>query len=149
MSTNELLECWRDGSISEAELRDLTALLAQPDHHQDLLDDWLIESALPQMLGDATVARLRDAKLVPMPVATERARSFWRAPLIAAAACVALLLVGATFMLRRPAHPRDDLTHAFASAQDAISRMPPPPTSSLPAWMSPTASMLDEPRISQ
>jgi hypothetical protein len=149
MSVNELLELWRDGSISETELRDLTAQLAGPDHRDDLLAAWLVESALPQMLGDAVVAQVQERKIVPMPGAKFRFRSFWRSGAIAAAACIALAAVCARLLVHRPVQTRSNLTQALASAQKAIAGMPAPSTSAFPAWDSPTSSMLDLPRLPQ
>lgn len=101
MSTSELLERWREGSISEAELRELTARLAQCEHRDDLLDDWLIVSALPQVLGGAAVARLQKPKVVPLP-GTTRSPSFWRSSLTAAAAVLTLAAVFAVLFLPQP-----------------------------------------------
>ena len=58
MTTDELLQRWSDGSITTEELRELTAKLAEPEHHGALLDDWLLESSLPDRLTGASVAGL-------------------------------------------------------------------------------------------
>ena len=59
MTTDELLQRWSDGSITTEELRELTAKLAEPEHQSALLDDWLLESSLPDRLPGAAVAGLR------------------------------------------------------------------------------------------
>ena len=50
---------------------------------------------------------------------------------------------------RNPSRLRPDVAAACSSAQEAIARLSVEPASSLPAWVSPTASMLDQPRIPQ
>lgn len=61
MTTDELLQRWSDGSITADELRELTAKLAEPEHQSALLDDWLLESSLPDRLPGASVASLPEA----------------------------------------------------------------------------------------
>lgn len=62
MTTDELLQRWSDGSITADELRELTAKLAEPEHQSALLDDWLLESSLPDRLPGASVACLPEAQ---------------------------------------------------------------------------------------
>lgn len=61
MTIDELLQRWSDGSITAEELRELTAKLAEPEHQSALLDDWLLESSLPDRLPGASVAALPEA----------------------------------------------------------------------------------------
>lgn len=63
MTTDELLQRWSDGSITADELRELTAKLAEPEQQSALLDDWLLESSLPDRLPGASVAGLRESTI--------------------------------------------------------------------------------------
>jgi hypothetical protein len=66
----------------------------------------------------------------------------WLAPVAAGAA---LVVLGFVFERRGPVPARADLGAATLSAQTAISRLPTPAPAPIPAWMSPTASLLGEP----
>ncbi|MEO6753627.1 MAG: hypothetical protein ABIP85_17755, partial [Chthoniobacteraceae bacterium] len=89
---DELLERWRDGTATEADLRELTARLATPEHRDALLEDWLVESALPRALPAALVADQRESALTsgtkPSPRAEPKRWGGWLQwrPLAAAAA---------------------------------------------------------------
>lgn len=51
----QLLDRWREGSLSAEEMRSLTELLAKPDARAALRRDWFLEAALPQSLSASTV----------------------------------------------------------------------------------------------
>ncbi len=92
MTTDELLQRWSDGSITADELRELTAKLAKPEHQSALLDDWLLESSLPDRLPGAAVAGPHESAMNRKieRIAPVRAKQWagwlsWR-PLTAAAA---------------------------------------------------------------
>ena len=94
MTTDELLQRWSDGSITADELRELTAKLAKPEHQRALLDDWLLESSLPDRLPGAAVAGLRESEMSQRVKRMDSPRAArwtgwlsWR-PLAAAAAVV-------------------------------------------------------------
>ena len=70
----------------------------------------------------------------------------WFAAVAACAALVAFVMVSRH---RNPSRTRPDVAAACSSAQEAIARLSVEPPSSFPAWESPTASMLDQPRIPQ
>lgn len=61
MTTDELLQRWSDGSITADELRTLTDRLAEPEHQNALLDDWLLESSLPGRLPSVAMANLHES----------------------------------------------------------------------------------------
>ena len=96
MTTAELLQRWSGGSITADELRELTAKLAKPEHQSALLDDWLLESSLPDRLPGAVVAGLQESAMNRRieRIAPVRAKQWagwlsWR-PLTAAAAGIVL-----------------------------------------------------------
>jgi ferric-dicitrate binding protein FerR (iron transport regulator) len=55
---DELLRLWREGEISEEEMRELTARLATKEGRETLRQDWFLEAALPQALQTTTVAKM-------------------------------------------------------------------------------------------
>lgn len=74
MRIDELLARWHDGSLGDEELRELTALLELPENRDRLLDDWLIESALPDVLRVCAIA-----SLAPEPSWLARIAGVWSA----------------------------------------------------------------------
>jgi hypothetical protein len=50
-----LLNRWREGSLTADEMRKLTALLAKPEARQALRRDWFLEAALPEALAASAV----------------------------------------------------------------------------------------------
>jgi anti-sigma-K factor RskA len=71
---------------------------------------------------------------------------YWRW-LAATAACAALVAFLALPIHRNSPRVRPEVFTAISSTQSAIARLSYKPASTLPAWISPTASMLDEPRL--
>lgn len=63
--------------------------------------------------------------------------------------CAGLLILGAIHSFHKPAQPRLDVASAIASSQNSIARFSVEPPTLFPAWASPTASMLEPPRIPQ
>lgn len=106
MTTDELLQRWSDGSITADELRELTAKLAETEHQSALLDDWLLESSLPDRMPGASVASLPEAqRTTGLLKAAEQPQTrkwsgwlSWR-PLTAAAAGLVVGLFSASLVL--------------------------------------------------
>jgi anti-sigma factor RsiW len=91
--------------------------------------------------GSNRTTSLREARAGALP-------HLWR--WAAAAAAIAALVVFA--MLPRvsiPLRSGRDMAAAIASSQNAIARLAFDTTSALPAWMSPTASLLESPTVPQ
>lgn len=65
------------------------------------------------------------------------------------AAGVALLVIVVIFTRPEPSRVRPDVAAATSSTQNTIARLSIEPASSLPSWMSPTASLLDQPGFPQ
>jgi len=65
------------------------------------------------------------------------------------AACLALVLCARFYAVRQMSRPHMDVTTALTSTQSAIARLSIKPLSTLPDWLSPTASLLDQPRITK
>jgi len=154
MDINELIHRWREGTLSEEQLRRLTDALASKEARAALRAEWLLDAGLAEALRAAAVAALRETDAVqemePMPSPQASHRHVWHSWLpLAAAACAALLLGGWLVSHFHSSRPRRDVSTAFASSQDAIARWSHEPPATLPAWMSPTASILDQPRFPQ
>lgn len=64
-----------------------------------------------------------------------------------AAGVVLLLVIGVIFQRREPSRARSDIAAIISSTQSRIARLAVEPPSLIPAWASPTASLLDQPRI--
>ena len=96
MTTDELLQRWSDGSITADELRSLTERLAEPEHQNALLDDWLLESSLPHRLPSLAMADIHESggyqitKRNAFAQAKRRSRWFQWRPIAAAAAGLVL-----------------------------------------------------------
>ena len=67
--------------------------------------------------------------------------------LAAAAACAALVVFAMLPKPRDASRARPDIAAIISSTQSAIARLSIEPPSLFPAWASPTASLLDPPRI--
>ena len=95
-------------------------------------------------LHHATIRRIR-------ALADTGSQQTWRSGrrlMPALAAGVALLLVIVVIFTRRePSRARPDIAAIIASTQSAIARLSIEPPTLFPAWASPTASLLDPPRI--
>ena len=86
---DELINRWREGQLSDEELRRLTDALATQEGRAALRGDWFLEAALPEALRTSPVLKLAQTM---DPMATSQTRSWtnwlsWR-PLTAAAAGV-------------------------------------------------------------
>jgi hypothetical protein len=67
----------------------------------------------------------------------------------AAAACAALVVFAMLPKHRDVSRKHPDIMAIISSTQSVIARLSIEPLSTIPAWASPTASLLDEPRIFQ
>jgi hypothetical protein len=120
-----------------------------PDDHSELREALRRDAARMQeppfdaALHHATIRRIRAL------ADTDAARSVRRwIPAFAAGA--ALLLVVVVNLTRRESpRAQPDVAAAIASSRNSIARLSVEPPSLFPAWASPTASMLEGPRIPQ
>ena len=139
---DELIERYLENRATPEEAAALRqALQVSAETRARYLDSVNLEVALCA-LADAAAAEER--AIIEMP--TSRRSFFQGWPLAAAAACVLLALGTGLLAHRKSSRERPDLAAAIESTQRAIGEMPLPPASSLPAWISPTASMLDQPK---
>ena len=149
ININELMHRWREGSLSEEQLRLLTAALGSKEGRSDLLAEWLLDAGLSEALQTAAVADLDETNGFPEMetmssklVAFRRVQRSWLP--LAGAACAALLFSGWLVSHFQSARPRRDILPALASSQEALAQFSFEPPAPLPGWLSPTASILDQ-----
>jgi len=120
-----------------------------PDDHSELREALRRDAARMQeppfdaALHHATMRRIR-------ALADTGAAHPWRrwAPAFAAGGALLLVLV-VSLMHRGPSRVQPDGAALFASSRNSIARLSVEPPSSFPTWSSPTASLLEQPRIPQ
>jgi len=111
MKTNldELIDGWREGTLSEEELRRLSEALSSREARAALRDEWLLEAGLPEALKTQPVLRMaREAGLQP-----ERRRLPWTRWQLASLAAAATICVACIFWERMAPRPND--MDAFAA----------------------------------
>lgn len=139
---DELIQRYLDGRATAEETTALQqALKESADLRARYLDYVNLDVTLSAVADAAAVEK---GTIIEMPVA-RRSPFRWRA-LAAAAACVASVFIVGLLTHRKHSPARPDLAAAIESTRRAIAQMPPPRASALPAWVSPTASMLEPPK---
>jgi len=148
---HEQIQRYVNGQSSEEEATALHEALAEDAELRALYLDYI---NLDVALGAAAAVAAAVTE-IEAGQAGSRARPFpllsshpWR--WIAATAACAVLVV----LLMPPGHRdssrrRPDFAVTISSAQRAIARLSYEPGTSIPTWMSPTASLLDQPRFPQ
>lgn len=137
---DELIQRYLDGRATTKETAALQQALKES---ADLRTRYLDYVNLDVTLGAvADAAAVEKGTIIEMPVA-------WRWPVrwwALAAACMASVLMAGLLTHRKHSLARPALAAAIESTQKAIAQMAPLPASPLPAWISPTASMLEQPK---
>jgi hypothetical protein len=127
----------------------MSKLTPNPEDHSELREALrrdaarMPEPAFNPALHHATMRRVR-----ALP-GTDRTRSglrWW--PALGAGAAL-LLVVVLNLTRREPSRARPDVAAAVASSQNSIARLAVEPPTLFPIWASPTASLLEPPRIPQ
>ena len=102
-------------------------------------------------LHDATLRRIR-----AMEGSADARRNWWWRPALAGAAALAVLAVCIGLWIPRasqntarhaPPPPKADFAAVLSSTQAAVANLSSNASSPLPAWMSPTAALLDPPKL--
>jgi len=114
------------------------------------LDYMNLDMALGALADAAAVEENGSNRVTPLQLHEARVGSpphSWRWTVAAAAALAVLVAFGMLPRVPKPLRTGHDLTAAITSAQGAIARLAFDTSSGLPAWMSPTASLLEPPRF--
>lgn len=134
----------------QASAEEAAALQEAMKENADLRALYLDYLNLDEALGAAAEAALLpedDAGDTPQPRRSARSRRHYWRWLAGAAACAALA-AAATLVGRRPLEQTNsDVDAACASIQEAVTRLSIEQPAAFPSWTSPTASVLDQPRL--
>ncbi len=126
------------------------------DHSEEAIADALRRDAalLPEPPFDPALHAAVMRRLRTRNDASVSSLSWWKRPALAAAAVLAILAGGfawrhSTDRSARGSEAREtlDFSAVLASTQAAINGLPDAPPSPLPAWISPTAPLLDFPPL--
>ena len=145
---HEQIQRYVNGQAGAEEVAALQAVLNEDAELRALYLDYMnLDVALGSAADAATVTEsgiggITACPCSPAPSSPHHGRWF-----ATAAACTAVLLLALLPGHRDPSQTCPDAAAACSSAQEAIARLSVEPPSSFPAWVSPTASMLDQPSI--
>jgi anti-sigma factor RsiW len=131
-----------NGESGPEESAALEAALARDPEVRALYLDYMNLDAALGATAEAAAAAAGPADGRPGHARRSWPRWQWLAPV---AACAALVAVAVLSEHRAAVPPPPDLAAATSSARSAIAHLRPQVPSPLPAWMSPTASLLPEP----
>lgn len=154
MTQNELdlLHGYLSGNLAEDDFARLQTLLRQKAEARQTLRSLSTVDTKLQEVGSLN-AKMVNLLVMPPPAAPPlRPHSRMRlwSSVAAVAACLALLLGGVNlFTERQPPKVQPDVAATIDSSHKVIASLSVEPASTLPDWISPTASMLDQPRLPQ
>jgi anti-sigma-K factor RskA len=146
---HEQIQRCLNGQASAAEAAALQAAMKEDADLRALYLDY--------MNLDVALGAAAEAAMIPENAMGERAafaRSpapssprFWHWVAAAAATCAALVVFATVPRRRTPSQTPPDVIAACTSTEEAIARLSVEPSAPFPAWVSPTASILNQPRI--
>jgi len=147
---HEIIQKYFDGQASPAEAAALFNGLNEDAELRDLYLDYMnLDMALGALVDAVAVEESGSNRMTSVHEARARAPlRLWRWA-AAAAAMAAVILFAMLPRAPKPLHIGQDAAAAITSSQNAIARLAFDTTSALPAWMSPTASLLEPPTIPQ
>jgi anti-sigma factor RsiW len=147
---HETIQQYIDGQSSAEEAAALFNGLNEDAHLRALYLDYMnLDMALCALADAVAVEENGSNRMTSLHQAGAGAlRRLWR--WAAAAAAIAALVVFAKLpRVPKPLRTGQDAAAAITSSQNAIARLAFDTTSALPAWMSPTASLLEAPTVPQ
>jgi anti-sigma factor RsiW len=142
---HEQIQRFVSGQASAAEAAALQEALTKEVELRALYLDYVnLDVALGAVAERATITEKATEKNTRSLRSTERPSPHYGRWLIAAVACAVLFTFAWLLRHRIPSQQTNpDVAAACASTQEAIKQLSVEPSSSFPAWASPTASMLD------
>ena len=147
---HEQIQRYVNGQASAEEVAALHAALNKDAELRALYLDYMnLDMALGALVDAVAVEESGSNRMTSVHEARARAPlRLWRWA-AAAAAIAAVILFAMLPRAPKPLHIGQDAAAAIASSQNAIARLAFDTTSALPAWMSPTASLLESPTVPQ
>jgi hypothetical protein len=147
---HEQIQRYVNGQAGAGEVAALQAALDEDADLRALYLDYMnLDVALGAAAEAATGADGAIGGITTCQRSPDQSSRHYRRWLAAAAACTALLVFALLPGHHKPSRAPPDIVAACSSAQEAIARLFVEPPSSFPAWVSPTAPMLDQSRISE
>ncbi len=145
---HEQIQRYVDGQAGAEEVAALQAALNEDAELRALYLDYVnLDVALGSAAEAATVTESGIGGITACPCSPAQSSPPYGRWFAAAAACTAVLMLALLRGHRTPSQTYPDVAAACSSAQEAIARLSVESPSSFPAWVSPTASMLDQPSI--
>jgi len=145
---HEPIQRYVNGQAGADEAAALQAALNQDAELRALYLDYMnLDVALGAAAQAASIAENEIGGITTFPGAPARSAPHYGRWLVACAACVAVLAYAMAPRRSNSSRTRPDVATVCSSAQEAIARISVEPTTSFPAWESPTASMLDQPQF--
>jgi len=147
---HEQIQRYVAGESTQEETIALQQALKDDAELRALYLDYLnLDVALGAAAEVATMTGSEITRMAIYPGASARSiLHYWRW-IAAAAACAALVVLTIFPRHHDSSRARHDFDATISSTQNAIARLSVEPASSLPGWMSPTASMLQPPEITE
>jgi predicted anti-sigma-YlaC factor YlaD len=146
----EQIQRYLDGLASREEVAVLQAALREDSVLRALYLDYMnLDVALAAAAEAATVAENGSRRIAVSPRLPARTSSRYGRWLAVTAACAALIVFALLFRdgHRRQQHP--NINADFTATKEAIARLSIGQPASFPAWVSPTASLLDQPHFTK
>ncbi len=146
---HEQIQRCMTGDATPEEIAALQAALNDDAELRALYLDYMnLDAALGAAAETAAITENETGRITaffPRPSARLSPR-YW-GWLAATAACAALIVFSMLPKHRNSVRVRPDIVAAISATESAIARLSVEPPSLFPAWASPTASLLDQPRI--
>jgi anti-sigma factor RsiW len=148
---HESIQQYVDGQSSAEEAAALLKGLNEDAELRALYLDYInLDMALGAMADVAAVNENSPKRITSLHEAyAGSSPHYWRWAAAAAAAIAVLIVFAMLPRVSKPLRTGQDVAAAIASSQGAIARLSFDTTSALPAWMSPTASLLEPPTVPQ
>ncbi|MEI7728861.1 MAG: hypothetical protein WCO56_04785 [Verrucomicrobiota bacterium] len=147
---HEQIQRYVNGQASAAEAAALQAALKEDADLRALYLDYMnLDVALDAAAEMVTITENGTSRTATFPELLARpAPPYWRW-LAATAACVAFVMLVLLPRQRGASREHADIAATIVSTQNTIARLSVETASTLPAWMSPTASLLNQPDFPQ